>query len=194
MKNTLKFALTAVLLVAAPLASADVADCVKLSNAVKAAVTADSSKVLDIVATNIAANESCACEIVKAAIVASGADQKQVAKIVNTAILEAPSQIRLIAQCAIATAPDAVSNVQAILEKYDAAGGDEDSEEGGLDDSKDAKGSGETPQDGPNPLDYPFESLDDPIEKTGDWFPDFFFPPVETDPGVTEVDETALSV
>ena len=43
-------------------------------------------------------------------------------------------------------------------------------------------------------VDFYFESLDDPIEKTGDWFPDFFFPPVETDPGVTEVDETALSV
>lgn len=189
MKNTLKFALTAVLLAAAPLASADVADCVKLSKAVKAAVTADSSKVLDIVAANVAANESCACEIVKAAIVASDADKKQVAKIVNAAILEAPSQIRIIAQCAIATAPDAAANVLAVTEKYDPAGGDGYSEKGGLDDSKDAKGPLDPPKaaDGPNPLDYPFESLDDPIEKTGDWFPDFFFPPVEDDPGVTDM-------
>lgn len=195
MKNTLKFALTAVLLAAAPLASADVTDCVELSNAVKAAVTADSSKVLDIVAANVAANESCACEIVKAAIVASDADKMQVAKIVNTAILEAPSQIRIIAQCAIATAPDAVSNVQAVLEKYDAAGGDGHSEKGGLDDSKDAKGAVPAPvADGPNPLDYPFESLDDPTEKSGDWFPDFYFPPVEVDPGVTDIDDHHMMV
>ena len=72
MKNTLKFALTAMLLSASPLAVADTVDCVKLSQSVKAAVAADSSKVLQIVASNVAANESCACEIVKAAIVGSG--------------------------------------------------------------------------------------------------------------------------
>jgi hypothetical protein len=189
MKNTLKFALTALLLAAAPLASADVADCVKLSNAVKAAVAADSSKVLEVVAVNVAANESCACEIVKAAIVASDADKKQVAKIVNAAILEAPSQIRIIAQCAIATAPDAVSNVQAVLEKYDAAGGEGYSDKGGLDDSKDAKGPIAPPKelDGPNPLDYPFDSLDDPIVKEDFWQPPFFFPPIDEDPGMTDL-------
>lgn len=192
MKNTLKFALTALLLAAAPLASADVADCVKLSNAVKVAVAADSSKVLEIVAANIAANESCACEIVKAAIVASDADKKQVAKIVNAAILEAPSQIRIIAQCAIATAPDAVSNVQAVLEQYDAAGGEGYSEKGGLDDSKDAKGPDGPKVDGPNPLDYPFESLDDPIKKDSQWQPDFFFPPLEEDPGATKLKDSAI--
>ncbi|MFT6178499.1 MAG: hypothetical protein ACJAQT_000571 [Akkermansiaceae bacterium] len=186
MKNTLKFALTALLLAAAPLASADVADCVKLSNAVKVAVAADSSKVLEIVAAHIAANESCACEIVKAAIIASDADKKQVAKIVNAAILEAPSQIRIIAQCAIATAPDADSNVQAILEKYDAAGGEGYSEKGGLDNSKDSEVAAPAEEiDGPNPLDYPFESLDDPIKKDDRWQPDFFFPPLEVDPGST---------
>jgi len=36
MKNTLKFAMTAILLAVAPLASADVNDCVKLSNTVTA--------------------------------------------------------------------------------------------------------------------------------------------------------------
>ncbi|MDF1714126.1 MAG: hypothetical protein P1U90_17955 [Akkermansiaceae bacterium] len=186
MKNTLKFALTAVLLAAAPLASANVADCVKLSKAVKVAVAADSSKVLEIVAANVAANESCACEIVKAAIVASDADKKQVAKIVNTAILEAPSQIRIIAQCAIATAPDAVSNIQAVVEKYDAAGGEGYSEKGGLAKGGLEKGVIPPPSDdGPNPLDYPFESINDPIVKESRWLPEFFFPPIEDDPNVT---------
>ena len=186
MKNTLKFALTAVLLAAAPFASADVADCVKLSNAVKTAIAADSSNVLEIVATNVAANESCACEIVKAAIVASDADKNQVAKIVNTAILEAPSQLRVIAQCAIASAPDAVSNIQAVVEKYDSAGGEGYSSKGGLDDSKGGKVViPPPPADGPNPLDYPFESINDPIAKDSYWIPDFSFPVLEDDPSVS---------
>ncbi len=195
MKNTLKFALTALLLAAAPIASADVADCVKLSNSVKVAVAADSSRVLEIVASNVAANESCACEIVKAAIIASDANKKQVAKIVNAAILEAPSQIRIIAQCAIATAPDAVSNVQAVLEQYDAAGGDGYSVKGGLDNSKDAKGDGPqrvTP-DGANPLDYPFENINDPIEKDNRWQPEFGFSPLEEDPGATDLKSTVIN-
>ncbi|MDB4809392.1 hypothetical protein OAH21_01660 [bacterium] len=172
MKNTLKFALTAVLLAAAPLASADVADSVKLSKAVKVAVAADSSKVLEIVAANVAANESCACEIVKAAILASNADKEQVAKIVNTAILEVPSQIRIIARCAIATAPDAVSDIQAVVEKYDSAGGEGSSEKGGLE-----KGVIESPTfDGPNPLDYPFDSVEAPIASDSRWLPEFLFP------------------
>ena len=128
MKKTLKFALTAALLVAAPLVSAKNVDCVKVSDAVKAAVIADSNKVLEIVATQVAANESCACEIVKAAIVASDADKKIVALIVDTAILEAPDQLRIIAQCAIAIAPDAISKIQAVVEKYDKAGGEGHSE------------------------------------------------------------------
>ncbi len=152
----------------------------------KAAVAADSSKVLDIVAANIAANESCACEIVKAAIVASDADKKEVAKIVNTAILEAPSQLRIIAQCAIATAPDAVSNIQAVVEKYDAAGGEGHSEKGGLDE----KGVIPDPEpEGPNPLDYPFDSINDPLVTQSQWLPAFFFPPVEDDPNVTRIQD-----
>jgi len=172
MKNTLKFATMAALLAAAPLASADVADSVKLSKAVKVAVAADSSKVLEIVAANVAANESCACEIVKAAILASDADKEQVAKIVNTAILEVPSQIRIIARCAIATAPDAVSDIQAVVEKYDSAGGEGSSEKGGLE-----KGVIEGPTfDGPNPLDYPFDSVEAPIASDSRWLPEFLFP------------------
>lgn len=189
MKNTLKFALTAVLLAAAPLASADVVDCVKLSNAVKAAVNADSSNVLDIVAKNIAANESCACEIVKAAILSSDADKSQVAKIVETAILEAPSQMRIIAQCAIATAPDAASNVQAVLEKFDKAGGEGYSDKGGLDDSKDAKDVVPDPE-GPNPLDFPTSGDDEVGPRLGeDPEPQRFFrfDPVDDDPQVTRI-------
>ncbi|MDA7881860.1 hypothetical protein N9A94_06100 [Akkermansiaceae bacterium] len=155
MKKTLKFALTAVLLAAAPFASAKDVDCVKVSDAVKAAVIADSNKVLEIVATQVAANESCACEIVKAAIVASDADKKTVALIVDTAILEAPDQLRIIAQCAIAIAPDAISKIQAVVEKYDKAGGEGHSEKGGL--SKDAISA---VVNTPNPLDFPGGSSD----------------------------------
>ena len=154
MKKTLKFALTAVLLAAAPLASAKDVDCVKVSDAVKAAVIADSNNVLEIVATQVAANESCACEIVKAAIVASDADRKTVALIVDTAILEAPDQLRIIAQCAIAIAPDAIAKIQAVVEKYDKAGGEGHSEKGGL--SKE----GIAVVDTPNPLDFPGGSND----------------------------------
>jgi|TARA_B110000003_G_scaffold82802_1_gene84545 hypothetical protein len=186
MKNTLKFALTAVLLSVASIASADVADSVKLSKAVKVAVSADSSKVLEVVAANIAINESCACEIVKAAIVASDANKKLVAEIVNTAILAAPSQIRMITQCAMATAPDAVSNIQAVVEKYGSAGGNH-SAKGGLADEKGVIAPPEA--DGPNPLDYPFQSINDPIVKESRWIPEFFYAPIEDDPQVTPVDD-----
>ena len=186
MKNTLKFALTAVLLSVASIASADVADSVKLSKAVKVAVSADSSKVLEVVAANIAINESCACEIVKAAIVASDANKKLVAEIVNTAILAAPSQIRMITQCAMATAPDAVSNIQAVVEKYGSAGGSH-SAKGGLADEKGVIAPPEA--DGPNPLDYPFQSINDPIVKESRWIPEFFYAPIEDDPQVTPVDD-----
>ena len=192
MKNTLKFALTALLLAAAPITSADEIDCVKLSNSVKVAVAADSSRVLEIVAANVAANESCACEIVKAAIIASDASKTQVAKIVNTAILEAPSQIRIIAQCAIAAAPEAVSNVQAVLEQYDSAGGEGYSVKGGLDSPKDADPVEPPRRSNANPLDYPFDSVNDPIDQGGTGFiqPNFIFPPIEVDPGATDLNAT----
>lgn len=186
MKNTLKFALTAVLMGAAPVASADVVDCVKLSNAVKAAVVADSSNVLDIVSKNIAANESCACEIVKAAIIGSDADSGLVARIVEAAILEAPSEMRLIAQCAMATAPEAAPKVQAVLEKFDKAGGEGSSDKGGLDDSKDVVPDVE----GANPLDFPTTGDDEIGPRPGndpDPYHYFRFDPVDDDPQVTRV-------
>jgi hypothetical protein len=154
MKNTLKFALTAVLFAAAPLANAEAIDCVKVSTTVKSAVAADSDKVLEIVAKEIAANESCACEVVKAAIIASEASKELVAKIVETGILEAPSKLRIIEQCAIAVAPDAIKNVQNVVEKYDKAGGEGYSEKGGLDSAKDG-GSADSAVAGGNPLDFP---------------------------------------
>ena len=197
MKNTLKFALTALLLAAAPIASADAIDCVKLSKAVKVAVVADSSRVLEVVASYIASNESCACEIVKAAIIASDANEKQVASIVNAAILEAPSQIRLIAQCAIATAPDAVANVQAVLEQYDVAGGEGHSGKGGLDQSKDAAKNppaGSPAFEGANPLDYPFDSISNPIEKDSRFQPEFAISPLEEDPGATDLRDIVINI
>lgn len=193
MKNTLKFALTAVLLAAAPLASADAVDCVKLSNSVKAAVAADSSNVLDIVAKNVAANESCACEIVKAAIIASDADQAKVAKIVETAILEAPSEMRIIAQCAMATAPEAAAKVQSVLEKFDKAGGEGYSDKGGLDDSKNVVPDVE----GPNPLDFPTSGADEVGPRPGndpDPYYYFRFDPVDNDPQVTRVGDNDSSL
>jgi len=160
---------------------------------VKVAVAADSSRVLEIVAANVAANESCACEIVKAAIIASDANKTQVAKIVNTAILEAPSQIRIIAQCAIAAAPEAVSNVQAVLEQYDAAGGEGYSVKGGLDSPKGADAPVEKrPRSNANPLDFPFESNSSPVGRFVDGInqPNFVFPPIEVDPGATDLNST----
>ena len=154
MKNTLKFALTAVLFAAAPLANAEAIDCVKVSTTVKSAVAADSDKVLEIVATQIAANESCACEVVKAAIIASDANKKVVAKIVETAILEAPTKLRIIEQCAIAVAPDAIKNIQSVTEKYDKAGGEGYSVKGGLDSAKGGGGNDPVVASG-NPLDFP---------------------------------------
>lgn len=195
MKNTLKFALTATLLAASPLASAEAIDCVKLTSAVKAAVVADAGNVLDIVAKNVAANESCACEIVKSAILASGADKAQVAKIAEVAILEAPSQLRVIAQCAIATAPESASNVQALLEKYEAAGGDGYSAKGVIDDSKDAGPVIRERVSGANPLDFPGGPGAIIGPRPGeDPTPGIVlnFDPVDTDPIVTAIGETGM--
>ena len=161
MKNTLKFALTAILFAAAPLANAETINCVKVSSAVKSAVAADTDKVLEIVAVQIAANESCACEVIKAAIIASDANKDMVAKIVETGILEAPSKLRIIEQCAIAVAPDAIKNIQSVVEKYDQAGGEGYSEKGGLDDSKGGIPDGETAS--ANPLDFPSGDTSDLI-------------------------------
>lgn len=201
MKNTLKFALTAVLFAAAPLAHAEAIDCVKVSTAVKSAVAADSDQVLEIVASQIAANESCACEVIKAAIIASGADKEVVAKIVETGILEAPSKLRIIEQCAIAIAPDAIKNIQSVVEKYDMAGGEGYSEKGGLDDAKGVV-SKKVVASG-NPLDFPGgESGDLTGPRPGGFavLPPILppggpgGPPIVTPPSASEVGSSAGSV
>ena len=91
----------------------------------------------------------------------------------------------------MATAPDAVSNIQAIVERYDSAGGQSDSAKAGL---ADEKGVISPPEfDGPNPLDYPFQSINNPISASdpsqGRWIPEFFYAPIEEDPQVTPVDD-----
>jgi hypothetical protein len=196
MKNTLKFALSAVLLSAAPIAAADTMNCLKLSESVKAAVVADSSQVLRIVATSVAANESCACEIVKAAIIAADADEALVGKIVSTAILEAPSEARMITQCAIATAPDAIAVVLAVAtEEESSSEGDSSSEVGPTPEGTSAEGgssseggSGAFSNVSYNPLNTPFQSsVITPTTGSADvrTAPEFFLQPVEDDPSVT---------
>ncbi|MGE9267430.1 MAG: hypothetical protein ACQKBY_04985 [Verrucomicrobiales bacterium] len=160
MKNTLKYALMAAVFAAVPAALAEEADCIKVSAAVKKAVEASPSNVLEIVSKEIAANQSCACEIVKAAIVSSDASKALVADIVDTAILEAPEFKDVIAQCAVAIAPDAVSNVQKVMAKYDAAQGESGySDKGGMAKGGLAKGGMEKaviePPYQSNPLDFP---------------------------------------
>ena len=207
MKNTLKFALSAALLSAAPIAAVDAKDCVKLSESVKAAVVADSSQVLRIVASNVAANESCACEIVKAAIIAADADEALVGKIVSTAILEAPSEARMITQCAIATAPDAIAVVLAVTTEDDSSSEADSSSaagpapegvssetgsssEGGSSTGGSSAGGGEAAFSSVsyNPLNSPFQStMITPTSKGADvrTAPEFSIEPVEDDPSVT---------
>jgi hypothetical protein len=124
MKNTMKYVLFGAVLALVTPVYAEAPDCYKVSTAVKKAVAAHPEKVLKLVATQVAQNESCACEIVKAAIVASGADKQLVAGIVEAAITVAPSKVRIIGQCAVAVAPDALAEVQAVVTKHGAVGGD----------------------------------------------------------------------
>jgi hypothetical protein len=150
MKKTIFFgALSAILALSS--ASAEV-DCLKLYLTVKSAVKAEQSKVLEIVTNEVSAAPSCACEIVKAAIEGSNAKPETVGAIVGAAITAAPDEMRVIAQCAIAVAPDSLSEVQAVLAKFDPNSGD------ATHSAKDAKGG--AADDGevaamPNPLDFP---------------------------------------
>ena len=153
MKNTIKYALFGAVLALITPAFADAPDCYKVSTAVKKAIAAQPDKVLELVAAQVAQNESCACEVVKAAIVATNADKKLVANIVNVAVTAAPSKVRIIGQCAVAVAPDALAEVQAVVTKMAAVGGDSGySAKGG-----DEKGGKPvvTPPVAQNPLDFP---------------------------------------
>jgi len=192
MKNTLRYALTAAILAAAPMASAADVDCVKVSAAVTKAVAADSDNVLEIVSKQVAANTSCACEVVKAAIIASEADKKTVAKIVDAAIVASPENLRVIAQCALAVAPDAVSNIQATVEKYDRAGGGDypvESEKGVIEAPPERLSAN-------NPLDFPVPGGGGDVAGPRPGGPGGvpllppvfpYFPPVVAPPNLTEV-------
>ncbi|MGB2429659.1 MAG: hypothetical protein ACPIGG_09250, partial [Akkermansiaceae bacterium] len=99
-------------------------NCHDIQKAVKKYVTDHPERVLEVVALQIGMNPDCACEVVKAAIIASEPDTAMVVEIVEAAIEVAPSRFRIIGQCAIAVAPDALSEVQALINKYGAVSGD----------------------------------------------------------------------
>jgi hypothetical protein len=132
-------------------ASAEV-DCLKLYLTVKSSVKAEQSQVLEIVTNEVASAPGCACEIVKAAIEGSNAKPKTVGAIVGAAITVAPEEMRVIAQCAIAVAPDSLSEVQAVLAKFDPNSGDSAHSAKG---AKGAKAPAGEVAAMPNPLDFP---------------------------------------
>lgn len=123
MKNTLNYALSLFALISLPLTAAEEIDCYELSVTVSEAVTSAPDSVLVTVQKQVAANPGCSCEVVKAAIVASEADRELVGQIVSTAVEAAPDKMRIIAQCAIAVAPDALTEVQAVIAKFDPQAG-----------------------------------------------------------------------
>lgn len=159
MKKTLRFALTGVALGILSNSALAQPDCLKLSAAVKQAVSADQSAILKIVQTEVTANPGCACEVVKSAIEASNASRELIASIVETAVMAAPEHMALIAQCAIAVASDALSDVQAVLAKLDPNRG-----ETGYSAKGNPKGGVVTPptSDLGNPLDFPGQSVGQP--------------------------------
>lgn len=170
-------------------------DCQKVALSVKAAVEADPAKVLEVVSNEVAAAPDCSCEIVKASIEGSAASVELVAAIVEAAIVAAPDQMRLISQCAIAAAPDALSQVQAVLAKYDPNRGDGDASSKSAKDSKSGKEPAEVAAM-PNPLDFPGEGPVGPNpggpggEPLIPYFPPIIInpPDIITPPDVTEVD------
>ena len=199
MKNITKYALFGAVLALITPAHAEKTDCYKIYTAVKKAVAAQPAKVLELIATKVAQNESCACEVVKAAIVASDADKKLVAGIVETAVEAAPGKVRIIGQCAVAVAPDALAEVQAVVTKYSAAGGDSGYS------AKDAKGPVPVPKPnvpvnvldfpvGDNPVVGPNGAVSNPVGPThggpGGFplFPPALQPPTVTPPSSTEED------
>jgi hypothetical protein len=150
MKQTVLFSFVSAALAMVPV-SAEV-NCLDLSLSVKHSVAAEQSKVLEIVSSEVAASPGCACEIVKAAIEGSQAKPEVVAAIVESALTSAPEQMRLISQCAVALAPDALTQVQAVLAKFDPNRGDSGSSAKSAKDAKEPVGEVAAI---PNPLDFP---------------------------------------
>jgi len=157
MKKTLHFALVGAALGLLSNGALAQTDCMKLSEAVKQAVSAEQSAILKIVQSEVTANPGCACEVVKAAIEASNASREVVASIVETAVMAAPEHMALIAQCAIAMAPDALADVQAVLAKLDPNRGEE-----GYSAKAGPQGLVQPPSDLGNPLDFPGQSEGQP--------------------------------
>lgn len=195
MKRTLKFALVAAALAAAPavMAADKAPNCKNIQTVVEKALKADNSKVLEVVEAQASANAGCACEVVKAAIIATEADKALVRQIVEVAVVAAPNEMRLIAQCAVAVAPDAVSEVQGVLASFDPQSGESTvSSKGGLSKGGLEKGGGVEPIGVPNPLDGPLT----PGGAGGDPFIPVlppFQPPTITPPGATPVDGNSSS-
>src|SRR5437660_1791483 len=79
--------------------AADVTNCDKVANEVRAAIEKEPQKVLLIVEDFMVANESCACEIVKAAIVATKYNRELAQQIVQTATHVTPQMSAVIADC-----------------------------------------------------------------------------------------------
>lgn len=185
MKNLMKYALFGSVFALAGPAQAENTDCYKVFATVKKAVAAEPDKVLQLVSMHVAQSESCACEVVKAAIMASDADKKLVAGIVEAAIESAPSKIRIIGQCAVAVAPDALSEVQAIVTQYGAAGGDSGHSAKGEKSAKSGKVVVVPPAPPKpwNPLDFPGEGPVGPTPGGPGGFP--LFPPGLQPPSVT---------
>jgi hypothetical protein len=196
MKKTVRFALMSAALGLLSSSSAFAAvDCVKLALSVKHAIAADPSATLQIVEKEVAANPQCACEVVKAAIQGSKADVTLVANIVQAAATIAPEHMRLISQCAVAVAPDALSNVQAVMAKFDPNSGKPATSAKSATSAKAAP----APQPKSNPLDFPGSGIGDPSVKVGGnpggagsfslipFGPSIFVPPVINPPETTSV-------
>ena len=177
MKKTIYFAFMSLALGSVSASAAEV-DCVKLSVAVKHAVSAERASVLEVVTAQINANPGCACEIVKAAIEGTNADAATVATIVEAAATAAPDQMRLISQCAVAVAPESLVNVQHVLAKLDPNKGEGTS-------AKSSKSSKAAPEVASafNPLDFPGQGPIGP--RPGDSSRPYF--PPGNDPNVPPV-------
>jgi hypothetical protein len=163
-------------------------DCQSLALSVEQRVKLDHSDVLEIVEREMKSNPSCSCEIVKAAIQAADADPALVVAIVEMAITANPESMRVASQCAIASAPESLTDVQALLSRYDANAGESGESAKSAKGAKAAVASAEMPDTVaamPNPLDFPGKG---PIGAAPGGQPYLNpMPPVVVTPPVTEV-------
>jgi len=192
MKRTLKFALAAAFLAAAPavMSAEQALDCKSIQSVVEKALKSGDVAVLEVVESQVSANAGCACEVVKSAIIATEADKELVRQIVEVAVVAAPDEMRLIAQCAVAVAPDAVSEVQQVVASFDPQSGESvvsSASKGGLDKGGLDKGGDVSPASVANPLDGPLNPGGVGADPFIPVLPPFQ-PPSITPPGATVVD------